>query len=136
MQKAKTIFMNTNVQVEDKINYRGDMMANLLDGVEEQKEKRNVVYDSDGIIYLSCYKYRDTDNIELMYADFWMRIHSIEAEIWKNYAVDKFVIAITSKKNFRNDLTDKQKADRVAKPENVKTKKQLEAHREATRLKE
>ncbi len=39
---------------------------NLLDDVTEQKEKRNVVYDADGIIYLSCYKQKDTENIELM----------------------------------------------------------------------
>jgi len=108
----------------------------LLGDIEEQKEKRNVVYDSDGIIYLSCYKHRDTDNIELMYADFFMRIHSIESELWKNYAIDKTVIAITSKKNFRNDLTDRWKADRQPKPESEMTDKQLEAHREATRLKE
>ena len=107
----------------------------LLDNVEEQKERRNVVYDADGIIFLSAYKYKDTENIELIYADFFMRIHSIEAEIWKSYAVDKTVIAITSKKNFRHDLTDRWKADRKAKPESEMTDKQLESHREALKLK-
>ena len=106
----------------------------LLSDVEEQKEKRNVVYDADGIIYLSCYKHKDTDDIELMYADFWMRIHSIEAEIWKNYAVDNFVVAITSKKNFRHDLTDRWKADRKPKPLEEMTEKQLEAHNTALKL--
>lgn len=106
----------------------------LLDDITEQKEKRNVVYDSDGIIYLSCYKYRETENIELMYMDFFMRLHSIEAELWKSYAIDEMVIAITSKKNFRHDLTDRWKDDRKSKPESEMTERQLESHREATKL--
>jgi len=106
----------------------------LLDGVVEQKEKMNVVYDADGIIYLSCYKYRETANIELMYMDFFMRLHSIESELWKSYAIDKMVIAITSKKNFRHDLTDRWKADREPKPESEMTDEQLKAHKEAKLL--
>jgi len=107
----------------------------ILDNIEEQKEKRNVVFDLDGVIFLSAYRYKNTENIELIYADLWMRIASIEAEIWKSYGVDNVVLAMTSKKNFRHDLTDKWKADRV-KDISTMNEKQLEAHTEATKLKD
>lgn len=110
--------------------------SELLEEVEEQGEKASVVYDSDGILYLSCYKYRDTDDLELIYTDFWMRIKSIEAKIWETYEIEETVIALTSKKNFRHDLTDKWKADRKAKPESEMTEKQLEAHKESKKLRE
>ena len=106
----------------------------LLDGVEEQKEARNIVYDLDGIIFLSCYKHKEADNIELMYADLFMRIHAIESEVWREYQVNKSILAITSKKNFRHGLTGLWKADRKAKPEREMTDKQLASHIEAKKL--
>jgi hypothetical protein len=89
----------------------------------------------DGVIYLSAYRYRETGNIELMYADFWMRIHSIETEIWKHYMIDKVIISLTSKKNFRHDLTDKWKDDRD-KDTSTMNEKQLKAYTVASELKE
>jgi len=111
-------------------------IKDLLSEVESQNlEKRNVVYDLDGIIYLSGYKHRDKENnAELIYADVFMRIKSIESKIWETYAIDKTVLALTSKKNFRHDLTDKWKQDRV-KDESTMNDKQLETYREAQRLK-
>ncbi len=110
-------------------------VRDLLNEVQSQDlEKHNVAFDTDGIIFLSAYKYRDEpNNEEVIYADVFMRIQSIEAEIWKSYAIDKTVLAMTSKKNFRHKLTDKWKADRV-KDESEMNDKQLEAHREAQKL--
>ena len=110
-------------------------IKDLLETVESQDlEKRNVAFDTDGIIFLSAYKYRDEpNNEEVIYADVFMRIQSIEAEIWKSYAVDKTILALTSKKNFRHELTDKWKQDRV-KNEADMDEKQLASHREATKL--
>ena len=110
-------------------------IKDLLETVESQDlEKRNVAFDTDGIIFLSAYKYRDEpNNEEVIYADVFMRIQSIEAEIWKSYAVDKTILALTSKKNFRHELTDKWKQDRVKNEEDMNDK-QLASHREALRL--
>ena len=109
-------------------------IKDLLQDVEEQKEEVNVAMDSDGILYLSCYKYQESGNIELMYVDFWKRISAIENEIWRSYKIDEVVIALTSKANFRDKLTDKWKADRKAKPESEMTEKQLKAHTIAKEL--
>ena len=111
------------------------MKSELLQDIQEQKDKVGLVIDADSQIYLSAYRFRDTDDIELIYAEFWMRIKSIETEIWKHYQVDDVVIAITSKKNFRHKLTDKWKANRKAKDEKDLTEKQLEAQRSAEKLK-
>ena len=90
-----------------------------------EKESRNVVFDSDGILYLSCYKHVDSGNLELMYADFWSRIGAITNELYKTYKVENTVIALTSDKNFRDDLTNQWKADRATKDPSQMTEKQL-----------
>jgi len=92
-----------------------------------EKESKNVVFDSDGILYLSCYKHVDSGNLELMYADFWNRIGAITNELYKTYKVEDTVIALTSDKNFRDDLTNLWKADRAAKDPSQMTEKQLQA---------
>jgi len=99
-----------------------------MDLEEIVKEKVNVVHDSDGIVYLACYKHKASDDIELMYAEFFIRIANIENELWKTYELDERVIALTSSSNFRHDLTDRWKDDRKAKPIEDMTDKQLEAH--------
>ena len=109
-------------------------MSILLDGIEEQKEARNIVHDADGEIYLSCYRHRESGNIEMMYVDFWMRINSIEAEVWKTYKIENSIISLTSKKNFRHSLTEKWKADRKAKPLSEMTEKQLSSYKESKKL--
>jgi len=111
------------------------MKSSLLEEIQEQKESANVVYDFDSQIYLSAYRFKDTDDIELIYADCWMRLKSIESELWKQYQIDKTIIALTSKKNYRHDLTKKWKANRKPKPESEMTDKQLEAHRATLKLK-
>ena len=68
-----------------------------------EKESKNVVFDSDGILYLACYAHVDSGNLELMYADFWSRIGSVTNELFKVYKIEKTVIALTSSKNFRDD---------------------------------
>ena len=112
------------------------MKSELTQDIQEQSEERNVIFDSDGIVYLSCYKHRETNNIELMYADFFMRIHAIETEIWKSYTVKDTLIALTSNKNFRDKLTDKWKAYRKDKPEAELDEKQLEAQVNARKLRD
>jgi len=109
-------------------------VSDLLKDIEEQKEERSLVIDGDSQIFKSCYRYKDTEDIELMYIDFFMQVSRIEAEIWKHYQIKETVIALTSKKNFRHDLTDKWKADRV-KDTTTMNDKQLEAHTVALQLK-
>ena len=92
-----------------------------------EKESKNVVFDSDGILYLSCYAHVDSGNLELMYADFWSRIGSVTNELFKVYKIEKTVIALTSNKNFRDEITDLWKADRATKDPSQMTDKQLAA---------
>ncbi len=112
------------------------MKSKLLEDVTEQKERANLVIDSDSILFLSCYALKDTGDYEAMYVDFWMRIKTIEQKVWEDYELDKIVIALTSKLNFRHGLTEKWKANRKDKDEKELTEKQIEAQREARQLKD
>ena len=110
------------------------MKSSLLEEVTEQKDSVNVIHDSDSIAYLSVFRFLDTEDVELMYADFWMRIKTIESEIWREYEVDDVIISLTSRKNFRNDLTDDWKGNRKDKDEKELTEKQIESQRKARDL--
>ena len=112
------------------------MKSELLEDIQEQKESVNLAIDSDSLLFLSCYALKDTKDLEAMYVDFWMRVKSIENEVWKDYEIDKIVIALTSKVNFRHDLTEKWKANRRDKDEAELTDKQIESQRKARELKD
>ena len=98
---------------------------NLLSDIEVQGEERNLVWDLDSMLFSVAYKYRKDLDMELAYFDLAKMIYNVEHEIWKSYQLNEIVYCLTSSRNFRDDLTDKWKADRVAKPEAEMTDKQL-----------
>ena len=100
-------------------------LTELLQDVAEQKEKRNLILDFDSIIFLSAYKYRETDNEELVYMDCCKRIYSIERECWEHYELGETRLALTSNTNFRYDIYPEYKENRKEKDESAEMLSQL-----------
>jgi len=112
-------------------------LVELLTDVEGTLEERDVIFDADGILYLGCYKFRDSGNIEDMYINFWQRIKTMEMEIWKRYTIKNTIISFTSKHHFRMDLApDLYKKDREKKDVKTLTEKQAKAQAEKLKLRD
>ena len=92
-----------------------DLMQDVID-----RDEKGVIVDADSICYLSCYTFKDEGTIEEMYIDFWQRIKTIEAEIWKTYTISNVVISLTSSTNFRYELYPEYKLNRKKQDDTAK----------------
>lgn len=81
----------------------------------------NLVIDADSILYTSCYRNQDIDLMhwfaELAYKDFCSQVSNIESAVCKQFQLEKedvlnTEIIFSPKKTFRNDLSEKYKANR------------------------
>jgi 5'-3' exonuclease len=94
-------------------------LNNLLENIEEQKEDRKLFTDADSIIFMSCFKHKDSQDDELAYMDFIKILNRIETEVWKKYQLIETKIGITSSTNFRYKLYSDYKANRKQKNEDA-----------------
>jgi 5'-3' exonuclease len=94
-------------------------LENLLEDVEEQKDEGKLFIDADSMIFMSCFKHKDSQDDELAYMDFIKILNRIETEVWKKYQLIETKIGITSSTNFRYKLYSDYKANRKQKNEDA-----------------
>ena len=89
------------------------MFEDLFKGVEDRVETVSIAIDSDSLLFLSCYEYRDNWNIELAYMNFCVRTELVKREFYnKAIKVEDMKLCFTSSSNFRYDIYSEYKAHR------------------------
>ena len=85
----------------------------LFQDIDERQDDGKLAIDADGLLYLSCYRYRNDWDIEIAYMDFIGRVETIKRETYKKVnSLDKTVLCFTAKSNFRYDIYPEYKANR------------------------
>ena len=97
------------------------MLDDLLDSIEIREDSINLAIDADGLLFLSCYSYKDDWNIEYAYMNFCGRVESIKREMYKvASSIDDVKLCFSAKKSFMHDIYPDYKLNRSKPDEDAK----------------